>query len=80
VPGPPPQVFGENWNAADALARELVEKDPLAAYIPPYDSPLLWQGHSTLVDELVESGVKPGGTSRNHICSGTVGQGRDDHF
>ena len=49
------EVHGDNWNAADALARKLVEEDPSAAYIPPYDHPLLWNGHSTLIDELVEA-------------------------
>ncbi len=49
------EVHGDNWNAADALARQLVAEDASAAYIPPYDHPLLWSGHSTLVDELVES-------------------------
>ncbi len=47
-------MHGDNWNAADALARQLVAQDASAAYIPPYDHPLLWAGHSTLVDELVE--------------------------
>lgn len=54
------QVHGDNWNAADALARQLVAQDPSAAYIPPYDHPLLWEGHSTLVDELAaEMGERP---------------------
>ena len=54
------QVHGENWNAADELARELVAADPAAEYIPPYEHPLLWEGHSSLVDELVEAGEAPG--------------------
>jgi L-serine/L-threonine ammonia-lyase len=48
------QIHGENWNAADQLARELVDKDPTAAYISPYDNPLLWTGHSTVVDEIFQ--------------------------
>ena len=57
-------VHGANWNAADALARQRVEQAnigtadstsrPRAAYISPYDHPLLWTGHSTVVDELVQ--------------------------
>ena len=48
-------VHGENWNAADTLAREWVEADPdRAVYVSPYDNPLLWTGHSTLVDEIKE--------------------------
>jgi L-serine/L-threonine ammonia-lyase len=47
-------IHGENWNAADELARQRVKEDPTAAYISPYDNPLLWTGHSTLVDEIIE--------------------------
>lgn len=47
-------VHGENWNAADRLARELVAADSTAEYVSPYDNPLLWTGHSTVVDEIVE--------------------------
>lgn len=54
------QVHGENWNAADELARSLVAADPAAEYIPPYEHELLWEGHSSLVDELVEAGERPG--------------------
>lgn len=46
-------VHGENWNAADKLARERVAANPNAEYVSPYDNPLLWTGHSSLVDELV---------------------------
>ena len=46
-------IHGKNWNAADALARERVqESNGKAAYVSPYDNPLLWTGHSTLVDEI----------------------------
>jgi L-serine/L-threonine ammonia-lyase len=40
--------------AADKLARERVDADPTAKYVSPYDNPLLWTGHSTVVDEIVE--------------------------
>ena len=54
-------IHGDNWNAADELARQLVaESDGKAAYVPPFEDPLLWEGHSTLIDELAEDGVKPG--------------------
>ena len=54
------QVHGENWNAADELARSLVDADPAAEYIPPYEHELLWEGHSSLVDELAAAGERPG--------------------
>jgi L-serine/L-threonine ammonia-lyase len=47
-------IHGKIWNEADLLARERVDKDPQAEYVSPYDNPLLWTGHSTLVDEIVE--------------------------
>ena len=48
-------VGGENWNAADVFARSALANDPFARYIPPYDDPLIWEGHSTIVDELKAS-------------------------
>ena len=56
-------VQGENWNAANAHALEAIEKAGGVAggvdggkciYIPPYDHPLIWEGNSSLVDELLE--------------------------
>ena len=47
-------VYGKNWNEADSLARQRVEDDTEAEYVSPYDHPLLWTGHSTVVDEIVE--------------------------
>jgi L-serine/L-threonine ammonia-lyase len=60
-------VHGQNWNAADELARQRVERGNRRScsnsdddttfyyyyYVSPYDNPLLWTGHSTLVDEIV---------------------------
>jgi len=43
-----------NWNAADDLARRVVAEEPGAAYVPPYENPRLWTGHSTLIDELAD--------------------------
>ena len=54
------QVHGANWNEADELARQLVASDPAAEYIPPYEHELLWTGHSSIIDELVDDGVQPG--------------------
>lgn len=58
-------IFGENWNAADRLAREKVDAKPGVEYVSPYDNPLLWTGHSSLVDEIAQDlesseGLKPG--------------------
>lgn len=51
-------VEGEVWDDADAVARALAEAQN-AAYIPPFDNPLIWEGHASLVDELVAQMDKP---------------------
>lgn len=51
-------IHGEDWNAADCLARQLA----ITAnhfYISPFDHPLLWKGHASLVHEIKENGLKP---------------------
>ena len=53
-------VHGANWNEADALARERADADDEAAYVSPYDNPLLWTGHSTVVDEVREQLAEEG--------------------
>ena len=45
-------IHGSIWNEADLLARQMVEEDPEAAYVSPYDNPLLWTGHATIVEEI----------------------------
>ncbi len=44
---------GDAWPQANEKALELV-KEKGAFYIPPYDHPLLWKGHSSMVDEIVD--------------------------
>lgn len=44
-------VHGESWDEADARARSLVQSGN-EAYISPFDDPAIWDGHSTLVDEI----------------------------
>lgn len=48
-------VLGSCWDEADRHAKTLL--DDKTAYIPPFDHPLIWKGHSTLIDELE---TKPG--------------------
>lgn len=52
-------VHGANWNEADKLARQAVAADPTAQYIPPYDDPRIWEGNSTIVDDLAKAGIVP---------------------
>ncbi|XP_075048393.1 serine dehydratase-like [Mixophyes fleayi] len=54
-------VTGKVWDDADACAHRLAEA-PGSLYISPFNHPLLWEGHSSLVLELKASlGIqKPG--------------------
>lgn len=51
-------IHGEDWNAADVLARELAQEAG-HFYISPFDHPLIWKGHSSMVHEIKECGIKP---------------------
>ena len=51
-------VQGDVWDVADLRARELASA-PDAAYVPPFDHPTLWEGHSSMVDEMAQAGRKP---------------------
>ncbi|MCH8141293.1 MAG: pyridoxal-phosphate dependent enzyme, partial [Proteobacteria bacterium] len=55
------QVVGDVWDEADEEARRIAldEGDEGTAYIPPFDHPTLWHGHSSLIDEVAESHGKP---------------------
>lgn len=50
-------VHGESWNEANAMALTLVDGN--SAFIHPFDDPLLWAGHASLVDELTRQTDKP---------------------
>ncbi|MCZ6641965.1 MAG: pyridoxal-phosphate dependent enzyme [Gammaproteobacteria bacterium] len=52
------QVIGDVWDEADVEAQELALEEGVA-YIPPFDHPTLWRGHSSLIDEVAESHGKP---------------------
>ncbi|KAI4093196.1 MAG: hypothetical protein LQ344_003023 [Seirophora lacunosa] len=44
---------GDNWKEADTYLREeLLNKDEGGVYVPPFDDPEIWEGHSTLVKEV----------------------------
>ncbi|KAL9597788.1 MAG: hypothetical protein Q9219_004915 [cf. Caloplaca sp. 3 TL-2023] len=44
---------GKNWKEADMYLREnLLKKDEGGVYVPPFDHPEIWKGHSTLVEEV----------------------------
>ncbi|NXN17664.1 SDSL protein, partial [Indicator maculatus] len=48
------EVSGKVWDDANRRALELAETEG-RVIIPPFDHPLVWQGHASLVQELKES-------------------------
>ncbi|HEY0491801.1 MAG TPA: pyridoxal-phosphate dependent enzyme [Telluria sp.] len=50
-------VHGASFQEANAMAQSLVTGTD--AFIHPFDDPLLWQGHATMIDEVAAAGLKP---------------------
>jgi L-serine/L-threonine ammonia-lyase len=50
-------VQGSSWQEANDFARSLIGATD--AFLHPFDDPLLWAGHATLIDEVVHSGIAP---------------------
>ncbi|XP_065760888.1 serine dehydratase-like isoform X1 [Muntiacus reevesi] len=54
------QLTGKNWDEANLRAQELAKNDGWVN-IPPFDHPLIWEGHISLVRELKAAlGAPPG--------------------
>jgi L-serine/L-threonine ammonia-lyase len=51
------RVHGASFQEANALALSLAGAHD--AFIHPFDDPLLWEGHATMIDEVARAGVKP---------------------
>jgi L-serine/L-threonine ammonia-lyase len=52
------RVAGEVWDETHLQALAYAEEHH-ALYVPPFDHPLIWRGHATLVDEVAEEIEKP---------------------
>lgn len=50
-------IKGESWQEAHDYSRDLT--DSTSVHIHPFDDPLLWIGHATLMDEIAEIRLKP---------------------
>ncbi|MBU6953435.1 serine/threonine dehydratase family protein [Hahella sp. HN01] len=50
-------VHGGSWQEANEHALALVGATD--AFIHPFDDPLLWRGHATMIDEVAKTGMKP---------------------
>lgn len=47
-------IVGTNWDAANKEAMKLLEQDPDAFFVHPFEQESTWEGHATLVDEIKE--------------------------
>jgi len=47
-------VHGASWMEANAHAQSLI--DDATAFIHPFDDPLLWTGHASMIDEVARAG------------------------
>ncbi|SCU79760.1 LAME_0B00254g1_1 [Lachancea meyersii CBS 8951] len=52
-------IHGDHWGQADAYLREVVmveevERGLETLYVHPFDDETIWEGHSTIVDEIVQ--------------------------
>jgi L-serine/L-threonine ammonia-lyase len=52
------QIVGDVWDEADQYARKLAEETD-AVYVSPFDDPLLWKGHASLIDECAQQMRQP---------------------
>lgn len=48
-------VHGAMWSEANQHAHELL--DAQSAFLHPFDDPLVWAGHASLIDEVVRTGA-----------------------
>ena len=51
--------YGRTWIDADTHLRDVIlsearARGEQAIYVPPFDAPGIWEGHATMVDEIVE--------------------------
>jgi len=51
-------VAGDVWDEAH-LAALTYATDHHAAYIPPFDHPIIWEGHATMIQEIAETNLRP---------------------
>ena len=50
-------ITGDNWDEAHLHAMSLVKNE--VAYIHPFDDPNIWEGHTSIIDEIADAGIVP---------------------
>lgn len=77
-------VHGLSFQEANAHAQSLL--GPQDAFIHPFDDPLLWEGHASMIDEVADAGLRPdavvlsvgGGGLLSGVVAGLRRQGWSD--
>ncbi|UTD29493.1 pyridoxal-phosphate dependent enzyme [Bradyrhizobium sp. WD16] len=77
-------VHGASWQEANERALQAVDRE--TAFIHPFDDPIMWTGHATMIDEVVEAGVSfdvvvlsvGGGGLLSGVAEGLVRNGLED--
>jgi L-serine/L-threonine ammonia-lyase len=49
-------VFGQSWQESHDRAQTMLDED--IAYLHPFDDPLIWEGHASLIAETLPSGFE----------------------
>ncbi|CDO94177.1 unnamed protein product [Kluyveromyces dobzhanskii CBS 2104] len=68
-------IHGNHWKEADEHLREHIMKNSTYAetvYVHPFDDPVIWEGHSVIVDEILEQLNEYGADIKNVkgiVCS-----------
>ncbi len=52
-------IKGDTLDEANEAAKQYV-KEVSGGFVPPFDHPTIWAGHSTIIDEVVKQSEKPG--------------------
>jgi L-serine/L-threonine ammonia-lyase len=79
-------IHGKVWDDANQLALKMCSENESYTFIHPFDDPMLWEGISTIVDEVVEEMPKPdvivtvvgGGSLLSGLCQGLEKHGWQD--
>ena len=52
-------IHGKIWDESNLKAKEMAQGNPEMAYLSSYDDPLIWEGNSTIIEELYDQCKKP---------------------
>jgi L-serine/L-threonine ammonia-lyase len=71
---------GASWQEADDYLQNIVIKEAEQAgeecvYVPPFDHPKIWTGHSSMVDEIHDQLVEMTGDTEPEVLACSVGGG-----